>query len=240
MVSVKTLRHRYQNGAQSVVRSKLQGTVWQRMALAQGVYAVCLALGRALGKAGFTPNSITYASFVIALGAGGTAAFGLYATGALLLGVSGLCDVLDGIVARTTNQVSRYGALLDSTLDRFADAFPLLGVLVAVGQGWWGAVPALAMLAGFAVSYVRARAEGLGASLPPLFMRRAERIVLLAVSLLAASLTERAGIVFPVLLVGVGVIAILNCVAVVVVLVAARKALSEPAAQVSGGAESAG
>jgi CDP-diacylglycerol--glycerol-3-phosphate 3-phosphatidyltransferase len=93
-------------------------------------------------------------------------------------------------VARAAHLSSRFGALLDSTVDRLADALPLLGLVVACAQNpLEPGILVVAMISGFAVSYVRARAEGLGISLPPLFMRRAERLVLLLLALVVGSIT---------------------------------------------------
>jgi CDP-diacylglycerol--glycerol-3-phosphate 3-phosphatidyltransferase len=149
-----------------------------------------VALGRWLSERGVTPNSLTYAALSFALASGVAAALGYFLVAALCLLISGAFDLLDGIVARAAHLSTRFGALLDSTVDRLADALPLLGLVVACSQtALSSAVLVTAMLTGFAVSYVRARAEGLGVSLPPLFMRRAERVVLLLLALVVGSIT---------------------------------------------------
>jgi CDP-diacylglycerol--glycerol-3-phosphate 3-phosphatidyltransferase len=130
--------------------------------------------------------------------------------------VSGAFDLLDGIVARAAHRSTRFGALLDSTVDRLADALPLLGLVVALSQtALSSAVLVVAMMTGFAVSYVRARAEGLGISLPPLFMRRAERVILLLLALVVGSISSPS---FPsevAMLSIIGVMALLSLVAAV-------------------------
>lgn len=172
------------------VSKKLRGGVWERSELARGAYAAVLRLGRWLSEHGVTPNSLTYAALSMALAAGVAAALRCYLVSAACLLVSGAFDLLDGIVARAAHLSTRFGALLDSTVDRLADALPLLGLVVACSQTALApAVLVLAMMTGFAVSYVRARAEGLGISLPPLFMRRAERVVLLLLALVVGSIT---------------------------------------------------
>jgi phosphatidylglycerophosphate synthase len=171
------------------VSKKLRGGVWERSELARAAYGAVLWLGRWLSTHGVTPNSLTYAALSFALASGVAAALGLYLLAAACLLVSGAFDLLDGIVARAGHMSSRFGALLDSTVDRLADALPLLGLVVACSQtALSSAVLVVAMMTGFAVSYVRARAEGLRISLPPLFMRRAERVVLLLLALVTGSL----------------------------------------------------
>ena len=172
------------------VSKKLRGGVWERSELARGTYAAVLGLGRWLSSHGVTPNSLTYAALSFALASGVAAAVGHYLLAALCLLISGAFDLLDGIVARAAHMSSRFGALLDSTVDRLADALPLLGLVVACSQtALSSGILVVAMMTGFAVSYVRARAEGLGISLPPLFMRRAERVVLLLLALVTGSIS---------------------------------------------------
>ncbi len=172
------------------VSTKLRGGVWERSELARGTYATVLGLGRWLSARGVTPNSLTYAALSMAFASGVAAALGYYLVAALCLLVSGAFDLLDGIVARAAHLSTRFGALLDSTVDRLADALPLLGLVVGSAQTPLASgVLVLAMMTGFAVSYVRARAEGLSIKLPPLFMRRAERLVLLLLALVVGSVS---------------------------------------------------
>ena len=172
------------------VSKKLRGGVWERSELARGVYGAVFDFGRWLSERGITPNSLTYAALSLALASGVAAAFGHYLVAAACLLISGAFDLLDGIVARAAHLSTRFGALLDSTVDRLADALPLLGLVIGYSQTpLASAVLVVAMMTGFAVSYVRARAEGLGIKLPPLFMRRAERVVLLLLALVVGSVT---------------------------------------------------
>ncbi len=148
---------------------------------------VSVALG--LGRLGITPNALTYASFAPAAAAIFATATGNFVPAVLLMLLSGVCDFLDGPLARSSGKTSRYGALLDSTLDRFSDAAPLIGLCVFYSDhGWACLVPAATLFAAYTVSYVRARAEGLGIALPPLWMRRTERMVLIGGALLLAPL----------------------------------------------------
>src|SRR5258707_15569736 len=137
------------------VSKKLRGRVWERSELGRSAYASVLGLGRWLAEHGITPNSLTYAALLLALASGVAAGLGLYLVAALCLLVSGAFDLLDGIVARAAHMSTRFGALLDSTVDRLADALPLLGLVVACSQtAFSSAVLVVAMIAGFAGSYV--------------------------------------------------------------------------------------
>jgi CDP-diacylglycerol--glycerol-3-phosphate 3-phosphatidyltransferase len=207
---------------------RLRGTVFEHVPTAHGAYRLCLALGSIVGRAGISANALTYVSLALAAAAGVAAAFGAFGLSAGLVVVSGLFDMLDGAVARATRTVSRWGALLDSTVDRLSDGFPLLGITVFyAGTGnWLVAVPALAMMGAFTVSYVRARAEALGVKLPALFMRRAERVILVTLSLLLGVLPlDGAPFAAPLLFIGVALLGVLNFVGSVWALKAARHAL---------------
>jgi len=219
----------YERGGKSA-RARLRGTVWERSEVAHSFYGMLMTLGRALGRVGVTPNFLTYSSLLLAACAGVAAGFSHFAWAALFVLLSGICDALDGVVARSTGQVTRYGALLDSTVDRLADGFPLLGLIVAfASQPWLSVLPALALLGGFAVPYVRARAEALGVSLPPLFMRRAERVILLLFSLLLGELPFGVVVHAPLLLVGVTLMGLLSFIGAFWALREARRALESTA-----------
>lgn len=157
-------------------------------AWAQEPYDIVLgALARVLARTGIKPNTLTLISLVPALAAGLVAAQGSFAWAALLLLLSGLFDILDGALARQTGQVSRFGALLDSTLDRLSDAAVPIGlVMVYAPHGSAALVPALAVLSGYTVSYVRARAEGLNFDLPRLWLRREDRMAVMVLALFLA------------------------------------------------------
>jgi len=209
------------------VSKKLRGGVWERSELARGAYAAVLNMGRWLAQHHITPNSLTYAALVVAVASGVAAALGWFLVSAACLLLSGVFDLLDGIVARAAKLNTRFGALLDSTVDRLADALPLLGLVIGCSQTALApAVLVVAIVTGFAVSYVRARAEGLGISLPPLFMRRAERVVLLLLALLVGSI-ETPGFPSEVAMLSIiGVMALLSLVAAIWALRAAHQVLA--------------
>jgi len=205
---------------------RLRGTVWQNWASARAAYALVLALGRGLGSVGFSANSLTFAALVLAAASGVAAAFAHFGVAALLLAASGICDVLDGVVARATATSGAFGALLDSTVDRLSDALPLLGLVAFYSSSWLVLVPAATMMATFSVSYVRARAEGLGVNLPPLYMRRAERTLLLIGLLAVGELPLPGPVPAPLLAVGVALLGVLSLAGSIGALSAARRSLA--------------
>lgn len=182
-----------------------------------------------LHRFGVTPTFLTFASIAPALACAAAAALGYFYLATALLALSGICDLLDGPLARSTAQTSKFGALLDSTVDRLADAAPLLGLVAFYSTGpssWASLVPAAALFCGYSVSYVRARAEGLSIALPPLWMRRPERMVLTGVAMLAAG-TGVPGVAVqaPLMLLFLGVLAVLSAAASIHALIEAKRLL---------------
>ena len=150
---------------------------------------------RTLARLGVTPNALTCTGFAITALAGLLAASGnLLAAGIVSL-VGGGFDMLDGALARSTGRASKFGALLDSTLDRYGEGAVLLGVLVYGARSDQVEVVALGGLAltgSFMVSYVKARAEGLDIECEVGVLTRTERVILLGAGLMT-------GLVLPVL-----------------------------------------
>ena len=94
---------------------------------------------------------------------------------------AGLFDMMDGRVARVGNMSSTFGALYDSVLDRYSEMVTLFGVfyyLILQGYLWGSMITFVALVGSLMVSYVRARAEGLGLECKVGFMQRPERVVL--------------------------------------------------------------
>ena len=205
---------------------RLTGTVWEHNELAGRVYAAFSGLGLWLARIGVTANALTYASVVFAFASCVAICAGHFVVAGLVTAVGGACDALDGVVARGAGTVSRYGALLDSTLDRVSDALPLLGVLVFYAE-WpqFALAPGLALLGAIVISYARARAEALGAVLPSTFMRRPERVVLLVIGLLLGGIYQHPALPAPLLLVASWLLALLNAAGALQLLRAARRAL---------------
>ncbi len=141
---------------------------------------------RVLIALGFTPNAITLLGLAASCGAGYFLARGRPLGAGLLIVVSGFLDTMDGSVARLTGRPTRFGAMLDSSLDRYAE-FALYGGLAYHFRGRWPeALAALAFLGSVMVSYTRARAEGLGFECRKGLMQRAERFITLGLACLAA------------------------------------------------------
>lgn len=176
-----------------------------RDSLQQGIYAVINPFVRLMIKVGITPNMVTTVGllgniaaavvFVITgyrVATGGDLDFSLVTlAGALIIGFS-LFDMLDGQVARLGNMASTYGAMYDSVLDRYCELFTLGGIsyyLICCGNGYGALITFLALVGSIMVSYVRARAEGLGIECKIGFMQRPERVVVTAVALLATGIT---------------------------------------------------
>lgn len=147
-----------------------------------------LRLGALLARTGLTPNQFTVMGLVLNGVVGWVAAEGRLQLAGVLLIVAGAFDMLDGAVARATGRVTRFGGVLDSVLDRYAEAFVLGGLLIWIVRTELGAVPVLlcyaTIVGSILVSYVRARAEGAGIALTQGFFARPERIVVLALGLL--------------------------------------------------------
>lgn len=125
---------------------------------------------------------------MLALGAAALAGTGhLIAAGIMVL-VAGFFDILDGALARRTNQVTRFGGVLDSTIDRICESVILLGIMalfVLRGEEAWAILlVGLAIPSSLLVSYIRARAETVKVDCQVGIFTRAERVVILALGLL--------------------------------------------------------
>lgn len=175
--------------------------------LRDGVHALLAPLVKVLSELGIRADHLTIGGLVISVGAGLAFFDGKFRLAALLLLLAGLCDILDGELARRTGGNSRFGAFLDSTLDRLAEAAVLVGisgfyvrnlfalvfqpelVLEQIAQqlepATWAVLAVTAVLAlvgSFMVSYTRARAEGLGLDCRVGWFERPERLALLIVA----------------------------------------------------------
>jgi len=140
-----------------------------------------------LSKCRIKPNTLTWLGLAINIIAAAVIATNHLLAGGLLVLLAGLFDILDGALARSTKQSTRFGALLDSTFDRLSEAVLLLGILVLYlesGNAIVITVIFLALIASFLTSYVRARAEGLGLECHVGLFTRTERVIILALGLL--------------------------------------------------------
>jgi len=116
--------------------------------------------------------------------------------GGFIILAAGLFDMMDGRLARMSGKSSLFGALWDSTLDRYSELVSLFGiclVFIQVDQDgnwfWMGVVTFAAMIGSVMVSYVRARAEGLDIECKVGLMQRPERVVVTAVTAMITGLT---------------------------------------------------
>jgi CDP-diacylglycerol--glycerol-3-phosphate 3-phosphatidyltransferase len=125
------------------------------------------------------PNAITYSQLVLAAGAGVAFARGAMFLGGWLVIAAGTLDVLDGAVARRTEQSSPRGAFTDSIVDRYAELLTHVGLAYYFGGSWLVLVVWLSLFGSLMVSYTRARGEGLGVDCPVGGAQRPERVVLL-------------------------------------------------------------
>jgi len=160
-------------------------------------------LGRTLAARGVSPDHLTYLGLGLSLLAALLLGKGTFFAAGLVLLVAGLCDMLDGDVARARGIQSTFGAFLDSTIDRVSEGALYIGLATFYftrssgstvwmrgmfeGSAEWGDAdgPTLAILAlatlilSFLVSYTRARAEGLGMECRVGIMERPERLLAL-------------------------------------------------------------
>jgi len=140
-----------------------------------------------LARTGITPNALTVFSLVVTVGAAALAAFGHLIAAGLVMLFASVFDILDGALARATDQVTRFGGALDSTLDRLAEGLMMIGLLVFFAHYQSTAKVALVgltLISSLLVSYVRARAEGLGLDCQVGIFTRPERVIVLALGLI--------------------------------------------------------
>jgi CDP-diacylglycerol--glycerol-3-phosphate 3-phosphatidyltransferase len=141
-----------------------------------------------LASAGITPNMVSIAGFAGNVAAGVLVASGFFFWGGALMLLASALDLLDGALARKTGAVTKFGAVFDSVLDRLSEAVVLAGLLYhysTIGGHQQQVVLSYAAIVGsIMVSYVRARAEGIGLTLKEGLFTRAERVILLALALM--------------------------------------------------------
>jgi len=131
-----------------------------------------------------SPNSITFLALLAGLAAGALFAFNRPGWAVVLIFICGALDVIDGKVAVKAKKQSMYGAIFDSTLDRYSEFFIYLGLAYYFRGRWPMWIPFFTFLGSTMVSYTRARAEGLGIECKVGFMQRAERMILLVLGAL--------------------------------------------------------
>ena len=145
-------------------------------------FSLSAPLVKALTKWKIHPNSLTLGGFVITCMAAAALYKGYLRTGGVLILLGGLCDSLDGNLARATGIANRSGALLDSVIDRYSEFVMFLGIaayFIRMKNFSILVLVFIALCGSIMVSYTRARAESLGFESKAGMMQRAERIVFL-------------------------------------------------------------
>ncbi|MEM7217450.1 MAG: CDP-alcohol phosphatidyltransferase family protein [Pseudomonadota bacterium] len=158
---------------------------------------------------GVSADAVSFAGLFGALFAAGLVASGATVAGGALFLVASCTDFVDGALARASRRESKYGAFLDSTLDRVAEGAMLAAIALAYGMADAHVLSLVAMLAligGQLISYMRARAEGLGvtASAAVGFITRVERVALIAAGLLLGVLDYAVWVLMTLSWLGVG------------------------------------
>ncbi len=139
---------------------------------------------RGLALSRIHPNVLTFIGLLINGVAAVLLAAGLFAPSALVMIGAGIFDMVDGRVARATNQVTLFGAFFDSVVDRYSDLVLLMGLLVyyaSINRFFYVVLTAVVMTGSVMVSYTRARAECMIPKCKAGFMERPERMVLLII-----------------------------------------------------------
>lgn len=168
------------------------------------IYTLINPIIKGMIKMGITPNMVTTIGFVgnvvaaflfihasqltpLSMG------FSWIGWGGAILLFSGLFDMMDGRLARLGNMSTTFGAFWDSTLDRYSELFSLFGItlyLMTASGIWTGVITFLALVGSIMVSYVRARAEGLGIECKVGLMQRPERVVVTALAAIITGMTS--------------------------------------------------
>ncbi len=151
---------------------------------------------------GISPTQLTLAGAVLSFLTGVIYAKGYLFIGGIALFTAGACDLLDGLLARTTGKTSSFGAFFDSVVDRYSDFFVFAGLsvyFVRTGEIFWFFVTLGTLLGSLVVSYTKARAENFIKNCGIGIFGRSERVLLLIAGTLVAPLLK---FVLLVLLVG--------------------------------------
>src|ERR1035438_1175469 len=156
-------------------------------AIGYGSNKIIRLIVRALALSKINPNVLTFLGLVINMVAAAFLAVGSFRIAGFVIIFAGLFDMVDGRVARETNQVTRFGAFFDSVLDRYSDLALLIGLLVYYGtinRSSYVVLTAVVMTASVLISYTRSRAENIIPTCKVGFLERPERVVLLIIGAL--------------------------------------------------------
>ncbi len=156
--------------------------------LREGSRGILESIARVLQATHISPNMLTVIGFVVALGVAAVLASGQLLLGGILMILAAVFDAFDGTLARVANRTSRFGAFLDSTLDRYSESVIFLGLLVyylQAGIQTEAILVVVALMGSLMVSYTRARAEGLGLDIKSGLLTRVERVLILIAGLIS-------------------------------------------------------
>lgn len=156
-------------------------------AIGEGCNKIIRLIVRGLALSKIHPNVLTFIGLLINIWAAVLLAQGKFRWAAAVIIGAGIFDMVDGRVARATNQVTRFGGFFDSVLDRYSDLALLMGLLVyysSINRNLYVVLTALVMTASVMTSYTRARAENFIPSCKVGFLERPERVVLLIIGAL--------------------------------------------------------
>lgn len=156
-------------------------------AIGRGANRIIVLIVRGLALSRIHPNVLTFLGLLINVWAAVLLATGQFLSAGFVIIGAGLFDMVDGRVARETNQVTKFGAFFDSVLDRYSDLGLLIGLLVwygSIGRSSYVVLTAVAMIASVMISYSRARAENLIPQCKVGFLERPERVVLIIIGAL--------------------------------------------------------
>jgi CDP-diacylglycerol---glycerol-3-phosphate 3-phosphatidyltransferase len=194
-------------------------------------------LGNLLLRMGVSPNAVTLVG-TLGVCAGALIFFpqGWLLAGVLVITAFVFSDMIDGYMARTSGQISPFGAFLDSTLDRIGDAAIFGGLaMYYVGPGdstWWTALAIYCLTMGAVTSYARARAESLGMQAKVGIAERSDRLVSILVMTGLADLLRILGVddrVMWLIPITLAVLAVASTITVVQrILVVRRQAMALP------------
>jgi len=158
--------------------------------LVSGFLMVIEPLAKVLINLKVHPHVVTFAGLGFSVLAAFSFIQGKFFSAGIMVILSGICDVLDGRLARETNKISKFGALFDSSIDRYSEVLIFLGLSTyfLMRGSHLVLLIILAIAGSFMVSYTRARAEGLGIECRIGIMQRQERITFLAAGAILGSI----------------------------------------------------
>lgn len=170
-------------------------------------------VGRFVAKSGIGPNAITMIGFLLNFPVAYVLGQGWFLWGGIFILFAGAFDMLDGAVARATGKMTKFGAFLDSTFDRFSEIVVLLGLLLyyrspigVEGERMGGSILVYVAISGsLMVSYVKARAEGLSIPMKGVgLLPRPERVVMLAAACIIAAFVGDIAVIIVLWILSVG------------------------------------